>query len=606
VAPWWRCGRSGSIEQLRAGTRDIVGVMVKLARCLAAAAVLCLAGCGGPAPAPPAPARGSADPWPEFAARFIEDYFKANPFFAVQAGRHEFDGQMPDLSAVGIAGEVARLKKMRAEARALPGTVLTNAERFEREYVYSVIDGDLFWLDRARSPFTNPAWYVDQLDPDVYLNRGYAPLEKRLRAYVGYARAIPQIAADVRANLRGPLPESFIERGISGFGGYADFYRNDVAPIFAEVADPLVQAQLAQANAAAARAMDGLKSWLEGERARATQDFAMGAPLFMEMLKDTEGVEVPLARLLEIGRADLERNTQALRVACAQYLPHGSLPACVQKMAAHKPQGGAVQGARAQLARLRQFIIDRHVVAVPSDEVCQVAEAPPYNRANGAYINTPGPYDKGVVYTFYIASPDPAWTARERAAYIPGRADLLYTSVHEVWPGHFLQFLHSNRNPSRIAALWIGYTFAEGWAHYGEELMWEEGLGEGDPEQHIGQLTEALLRDVRYLAAIGMHTQGMSIAEADRMFRGQAFYDAGNARQQAARGSYDPEYLKYTLGKLMIRKLRSDWVARQPGAAAEPDPRKYWYDFHNAFLSYGGPPIPLVRKAMVGEGGSLF
>jgi uncharacterized protein (DUF885 family) len=154
--------------------------------------------------------------------------------------------------------------------------------------------------------------------------------------------------------------------------------------------------------------------------------------------------------------------------------------------------------------------------------------------------------------------------------------------------------------------LWVGYTYAEGWAHYGEELMWEEGLGDGDPEQHIGQLVEALLRDVRYLSAIGMHTRGMSIAQSDRMFREQAFFDAGNARQQAARGTYDPEYLKYTLGKLMIRKLRTDWVARQPGAAAEADPRKYWYDFHNAFLSYGGPPIPLVRKAMVGEDGALF
>ena len=581
-----------------------MGMTVSLGRCLLLATAISLAGCSGPTATPPATT--SVDPWPQYSTAFIEDYFKANPFFAAQAGRHEFDGQMPDLSAAGIAREVARLKQARADAQALPTGALTPPERFEREYVYSIIDADLFWLERARSPFTNPAWYVDQLDPDVYLNRAYAPLAKRMRAFISYARTIPQIAADVRANLRTPLPASFIERGISGFAGYADFFRNDVAPLFADVADPVMQGQLAQADAAAARAMDGLTGYLEAQRPHATADFAMGEPLFLEMLKATEGVEVPVERLLEIGRADLDRNTQALKLACAQYLPHGALAACVQKMSAHKPQGGAVQGARAQLAELRQFIIDHHVVSVPSDQVCQVAEAPPYNRANGAYINTPGPYDKDVAYTFYIAPPDPSWTPRERAAYIPGRASLLYTSVHEVWPGHFLQFLHSNRNPSKIAALWIGYTYAEGWAHYGEEMMWEEGLGEGDTEQHIGQIVEALLRDVRYLSAIGMHTRGMSMAESERMFREQAFYDPGNARQQAARGTYDPEYLKYTLGKLMIRKLRADWVARQGGAAAEPDPRKYWYDFHNAFLSYGGPPIPLVRKAMVGEGGSLF
>ena len=575
-----------------------------LARLLCVAAAVGLAACSGPVAAPPVPA--GSDPWPAYATRFIEDYFKANPFFAAQAGRHEFDGQMPDLSAAGISREVARLQRARAEAQGLAEAALTPAERFEREHVYSIIGADLFWLERARSPFTNPAWYLDQLDPDVYLNRAYAPLAKRMRAFIDYARTIPQIAADVRANLRTPLPASFIERGIGGFDGYATFFRNDVAPLFGDVTDPVIQAELAQADEAAARAMDGLTRWLTAQRAQATGEFAMGEPLFLEMLKATEGVDVPVERLLQLGRADLERNTQALKLACSQYLPRGSLAACVQKMSAHKPEGGAVQGARAQLAELRQFIIDHKVAAVPSDEVCQVAEAPPYNRANGAYINTPGPYDRGVAYTFYIAPPDPAWTARERAAYIPGRAALLYTSVHEVWPGHFLQFLHSNRNPSKIAALWVGYTYAEGWAHYGEEMMWEEGLGDGNPEQHIGQITEALLRDVRYLSAIGMHTRGMSVAESERMFREQAFYDPGNARQQAARGTYDPEYLKYTLGKLMIRKLRADWVARQPGAAAEPDPRKYWYDFHNAFLSYGGPPIPLVRKAMVGEGGALF
>jgi uncharacterized protein (DUF885 family) len=547
----------------------------------------------------------TADAWRTFTAGFIQDYFRANPFFAVQQGRHEFDGQMPDLSAAGIAAEVARLRHARAQAQSIPEGTLSPNERFEREYLYSIIDTDLFWLDRARSPFNNPAWYVDQLDPDVYLTRSYAPLPQRLRAFIDYARRIPQIAADIRANLRTPLPATLVERGIGGFAGYAQFFRTDVASVFAAVADPEAQAQLARADAQAAQAMDGLARWLHGERRRATASFALGEPIFLEMLRATEQVDVPVERLLELGRADLARNTHALTRACAEYLPHGSLAACVQKMSAHKSADGAVAGARAQLAQLRAFIIDRHIVAIPSDEVCQVAEAPPYNRANGAYISTPGPYEHGVAYTFYIAPPDPAWSPREREEYLPGRAALLYTSVHEVWPGHFLQYLHSNRNPSPLAALWVGYAFSEGWAHYGEELMWEEGLGQGDPEQHVGQITEALVRDVRYLSAIGLHTRGMSVAQSQRMFRDSAFNDRGSARQQAERGTYDPEYLKYTLGKLMIRKLRADWVAQQPGSATA-DPRTYWYDFHNQFLSFGGPPIPLVRKAMVGEGGTLF
>ena len=585
--------------------------------CAIAALSLAISGCSGssapsptPAtanpPAPNAPAAATPDRWPEFAARFIEGYLRANPYFAVQAGRHEFDGQMSDWSAAGIAAEAARLHAMRTEAQSFDAAALTEGERLEREIVLTVADGNLFWLERAQSPFTNPAWYLEQLDPEVYLNRDYAPLATRMRAYIGYLHAIRKLASDVRANLRTPLPPSFVQRGIDDFGGYVDFFRNDAPKVFAGVQDSAAQKELAEASAAAATAMAGLKAWLEGERRHATGRYALGEPLFLEMLRSTERVEVPIAQLLEVGRADLERNTQALKAACAQYLPGGTLRACVDRMRANKPSGGPVEGARAQLAQLHDFIVAKNIVRIPSDERPQVAEAPPYNRSNAAYINVPGPFEKGVAYIFMIAPPDPAWSAQERAQYIPGKATLLYTTVHEVWPGHFLQFLYSNRNPSKVAALWVGYAFAEGWAHYCEEMMWEQGLGNGDAEQHVGQLTDALLRNVRYLSAIGLHTQGMTLAESDRMFRERAYTDPGNARQQAARGTFDPEYLKYTLGKLMIRKLRADWVARQPGAAASADPRQYWYDFHNRFLSYGGPPIPLVRKAMVGEGGSLF
>ncbi|MBV8974529.1 MAG: DUF885 domain-containing protein [Sinobacteraceae bacterium] len=572
--------------------------------------ILALSACGSPSPSTPKPAAAAApaspapDPWGQFAERFIESYLRANPFFAVQAGRHEFDGQMPDWSAAALAAEAARLHTLRNEAQAFDPASLGERAQLEREIVLTVIDGNLFWLERAQSPFTNPAWYLEQLDPDVYLNRDYAPLATRMRGYIGYLHAIPRLTADIRTNLRTPLPPSFVQRGMDDFGGYVEFLRKDGPQVFAAVQDDAAQKQLAEASTAAADAMAQLRTWFQGERVRATGRFAFGEPLFLEMLRATERVEVPTAQLLEVGRADLERNTQALRSACAQFLPGGSLRACVERMRSHKPSGGAVEGARAQLEKLRDFILANKILTVPSDERPKVAEAPPYNRSNAAYINVPGPFDKGVASVFNIAPPDPRWSAQERADYIPGRATLLSTSVHEVWPGHFLQFLYSNRNPSKVAALWVGYAYAEGWAHYCEEMMWEQGLGEGDAEQHVGQLTDALLRNVRFLSAIGLHTGGMTLAESDRMFRERAYTDPGNARQQAARGTYDPEYLKYTLGKLMIRKLRADWTARQAGAGG--DPRQYWAAFHDRFLSYGGPPIPLVRKAMVGEGGSLF
>jgi uncharacterized protein (DUF885 family) len=259
-----------------------------------------------------------------------------------------------------------------------------------------------------------------------------------------------------------------------------------------------------------------------------------------------------------------------------------------------------VEGARAQLGMLRQFVVDHDLVSIPGTEQALVAEAPPYQRSNFAYIDIPGPYEKGMPSVYYISPPDPSWSKADQDAYTPGKSVLLFTSAHEVWPGHFVQFLHANRTRSEIGKLFVGYAYAEGWAHYTEEMMWEAGLGNGTPETHIGQLSEALLRNVRFLCAIGMHTQGMSMASCETMFREQAYQDPGNAHQQAVRGTYDPAYLSYTMGKLMIRKLRADWTANRGGRAA-------WRAFHDGFLSYGGPPIPLVREQMLGTAeGNLF
>jgi hypothetical protein len=576
---------------------------------------LSLAGCGKTPPAATAPAEvaapTAADTWPGIRDGFIEDYFKAQPFFAAQNGRHEYDGQMPDLSGDGIKREIARLHAARERIAAVDAAALRPDQAFEREHVLSVIDDQLFWQEKARFPFTNPYWYIGEIDPDVYLSRNYAPLDVRMKAYIAYARAIPKIAAEIGVNLQAPIPKSYLDIGIAGFGGFADFYKHDVGAIFASVKDPDLQMQLAEADAAASDAMSKLKGQLVTGRKTATDDFALGKDLFAEMVRDTDGVEVPVEQIEAAGRADLERNTAALKSECAVYLPKGTIKDCIAKMSANKPAGDLLDAARAELVQLKKFIVDHHVVGIPSDEDALVALAPPYNRGNFAFIQVPGPYDKGVASTFNIAPPDPKWSKAVQAAYLPGKAFLTFTAAHEVWPGHFLQFLHSNSNPSKLAGLWVGYAFAEGWAHYCEEMMIEVGYGKGDPEIHIGQLVQALMRDVRLVSAIGLHTHGMTVAQSERMFREQAYLDPGNSRQQAARGTYDPAYLNYTLGKLMIRKLRADWVAKTqagaPGGAAVPaDPQELWHDFHDKFLSYGGPPIPLLRKEMLGEVGAVL
>jgi hypothetical protein len=542
-------------------------------------------------------AGGSGD-WNRFVAGFLETYFEANPLFAVYQGRHEYDGRFPDWSDAGLQGWTRRLHQLRDSAAAFRLAETDSAGRFERDYLLSRIDRDLFWIERADWPHRNPEYYTDGIDPNVYIAREYAPLPERMRAFTRYAASLPEALANVRANLRTPMPKPFAQIGQGRFGGLASYLKDDVPQVFASVNDTGLQREFRIATAGAVKALEEMAGWL-GERARqGTNDYALGAERFAEMLRTTEGVDLPLESLERRGREDMDRNLAALRQACAQYAPGQSIRACVDRMNAHKAPGGAVEAARRQLDTLEAFVRQKNLVTVPGTERALVHESPPYQRFNFAYIDIPGPYEKGLPSIYYISPPDPSWPRAEQLAYVPGAADLLFTSVHEVWPGHFLNFLHSNRVPSTFGRIFVGYAFAEGWAHYTEEMMWEAGLGGGDPETHIGQLMNALLRNARYLSAIGLHTRGMTVAESERLFREEAYQDAATARQQAARGTYDPAYLNYTLGKLMIRKLREDWT-RDRGE------RSAWRDFHDRFLSYGGPPIPLVRRAMVGGGPEL-
>jgi hypothetical protein len=541
------------------------------------------------------PRGGTDNHWSEFVDQFTESYFKAHPEFAVYSGRHEFDGQLPDTSRLGVAAEVERLRAQRRKAVAFFESRLGAEERFQRDYIVSVIDRDLYWLDSARRPFWNPAFYVDALEPSTYVTREYASPDVRMAAFTRYVGEVPRILADARANLVMPLARTLLQYGIDSFGGYADYYKKDVPVAFASVTDPKLQEQFAAANGKAIAALREFTDYLKAQLPSAKPSFALGPVLFATMVRDTEGVTIPLEDLEAAGRADLDRNLQALREACVEYLKGKTIEECIAKASAKKPMGGTVAAATSQLPVLRAFIAAHDLVSIPGTEAAKVAESPPYARSNFAFINIPGPYEKNLPSIYYVAPPDKSWSAAEQAAYVPSQSTLLFTSVHEVWPGHFLQFLHSNRASWRFGQLFVGYAFAEGWAHYAEEMMWEAGLGAGDPETHIGQLQQALTRDVRYLCAIAIHARELPPEHCEKMFREQAYRDPGNARQQAARGVYDPAYLNYTLGKLMIRKLRTDWIASRGGRAA-------WKEFHDQFLSYGGPPIPLVRKQMLGNG----
>jgi uncharacterized protein (DUF885 family) len=533
--------------------------------------------------------------WAGFVNNFIEASFKSSPGFAVAQGRHEYDGQVSDFSEAAINAEVARLKKAIADAQAFGDDKLDAHQRYQRDYLIAVAKGQLFWNDPegADQLHNNPAAYLGAFDPSVYVTVPYAPKEQRLKAYIKFLQTIPTTAASMRANIKTPMATSFVDYGKSAFGGFVDYFPGDGMAAWKGVGTPEDQQALKTATDAAVQAMKETVTWVDSQRAASKPNFMLGKAKFQRMLADTEMVTTPIEELERIGRADLAANQKLLGEACSRYAPGATIADCMMKMNADKPEGGPVAGARAQLAGLKQFIIDKDIVSIPGPEEAKVEESPPYNRQNSAYINIPGPYEKNLPSVFYISPPDPTWTKEAQAAYIPGKADLLFTSVHEVWPGHFLNFLHANRSKDMFGRVFVGYAFAEGWAHYSEEMMRVKGLEGGTDEILIGQLSNALLRDCRFLSAIGMHTGSMTQAQSYDLFRNQCYQDEGNAKQQAARGTYDPAYLNYTMGKLMIRKLRDDWSASRGG-------EKAWKAFHDGFLSYGGPPIPLVRQQMMG------
>jgi uncharacterized protein (DUF885 family) len=540
--------------------------------------------------------------WDAHVEQFLTGYFTANPTSAVYQGKHEFDGKLPDWSEDGLKKEIARLKGERDKAAAFKDDQLDDRQRFERDYLIAQIDKDLFWRETADQPHTNPYYYADAIDPDVYVSRPYAPLETRIKSYTTYAKNVPAALEQIKGNLKMPMAKNLIKIGRQTIGGLAEFYKTTVIEIFAPVKDEASQKDFAEANTAATKAIEDFDKWLAEKEGTANDNFALGAEKFSQMLKQTEGVDIPLDKLEEIAVKDLERNLNAVKLECEKYAP-GKTPQECMKMASEKKAEGTdvVDMATKQLGDLRKFIQEKDIVSMPGTEEAKVGLAPPYKAWNFAYINIPGPYETNMPSVYYVAAPDPKWDKKKQEEYLPGKGSLLFTSVHEVYPGHFVQFLHANRAKSKFGQVFVGYAFAEGWAHYTEEMMYDAGLGAGDAELHLGQLQEALLRNVRFVSAIGLHTKGMTVEASKKMFIEQGLQDEGNAEQQANRGTFDPAYLNYTMGKLIIKKLREDWCASRGGRTA-------WKQFHDQFLTYGGPPIPLVRKAMMGKDdkGSLF
>ena len=578
-----------------------VGTYPRTTHCLLTIVTLMLASCVNPVdplghdtvPAPLSEARAVAagQDWDRFVGTFMEAYFEAIPAAAVGVGRHEFDGRIPDLSSSGIAARSALFRRFRSQAEQFEATALDRDRRFERDLMIWYLGRRLFWIEAARWPQTNPMFYRGAVNPSVYLDREYAPLTVRQQALTQLLESLPRALQQMRQALQSQIPSSFLKRSIGYYGGLAQHLRSTVPERFVGAGTQQEHAQLLAANHAASAALDALVQDLEERAVTANDEFALGADLFSQMLRDTEMVDVPLAQLQAQGRADLSRNLAMLAKVCEEQLAIADLKACMAHADTQK-SGDPVARGRDQLSHLKHFVQSNDLVTIPSEEVALVRQSPPYNRANLAYISMPGAFEpKPLPSVYYISPPDPDWTAAEQRAFVPNEGRLLYVSVHEVWPGHFLWMLHRNRAQRPLVRMFSSTTFSEGWAHYAEEMMQEQGLGADEPLLHVGQLANALMRNVRYLSAIGLHAQGMTPGQSEALFLDKGLLDIGSARQQAARGTYDPGYLSYTLGKLQILSLRERWLTQ--------DSNRTLKQFHDTLLSYGGAPLALVERYML-------
>ncbi|MGE5244563.1 MAG: DUF885 domain-containing protein [Betaproteobacteria bacterium] len=583
---------------------------VPFARFLAfCAAAALLAACGSPAAPPPKAAPGSGDAaFTELAHRVIADHLRRNPSFATALGVHDYDSDLEDSSQAAIAAESQSFKDFRSQVAAVDPATLTPAVDLDREQLLRALDAGILADDVIRMWAKNPDTYSGGITNAAYviMKRSYAPPADRLKALVARERKMPGALAEARRNLDNP-PRIYTEIAIEQIDGNIGFFRNDVPAAFKDVTDPRLRSDFAASNKAVVDALADYKTYLQKTLLpKSNGSFAIGADTYGKALEANEMIDLPLDRLLAIAEADRQKNETAFQETAKTIDPGKTADAVLASLQKDHPKAGdLLKVTQNTLDSLRQFIVDHHIVTIPPSPPARVEETPPFMRSTtSASMDTPGPFEKGPLEAFYnMTLPDPRWKAAEQADFMRQWYDaaIANVSVHEVYPGHYLQFLYAKSFPSEIRKVYGANTNVEGWAHYCEQMMLDEGFHAGEPKYRLAQLQDALLRDVRFIVGIRLHTQGMTVDEATKLFETEGHQPHPVAVSEAKRGTADPLYGYYTMGKLMILKLRDDYKAKQ-GAAYTLQ------GFHDAFIRLGPLPLPLIRKAMLGEGdtGSLF
>ena len=573
-----------------------------------AALALCLAALPAGAALPPASAPADAALM-ALADDYLDNYyFPANPTAATTAGIHRYDAQLEDFSRAGVQHDVAALQGFLQRFEAVAAAPLSERVRGDRELLLGSIRSNLLTLQVIRPWQKDPSFYPNGITNSVFvlMERDFAPANERLRLVRAREQLMLPALRAARSNLHNP-PRIYTEIALEQLPGIIGFFHDDLPRAFSGVDDAGLQRAFASANAAVIASLQDYQRWLQHELLPASHgDFRLGTRTFRAKLADDEMVDTPLPRLLEIGMADLRRNQAQFARIARELEPDKSAQQVLADLSLnYPPPDKLLDSFRATFDSLIAFIDAHHIVTVPSSVRPILRETPPFMRATTfASMDTPGPFESTAQEAYFnVTLPDPAWNAQRVAGFM---AQFNYpvisnVVVHEAYPGHYIQFLWMHRVDDRVRKLLGAASNSEGWAHYCEQMMLDEGYGQPgngatDERQarllRLGQLQDALLRNARYIVAIQMHTGRMSFQQAVDFFVQQGYQSREVGLVETKRGTADPTYLYYTLGKLQILKLRSDLAARE-GAGFELQ------RFHDAFMQQGFPPLRLVRRALL-------
>jgi len=525
---------------------------------------------------------------------FDEYYFHFNPTAGTFAGFHENDGRLEDYSRAGVERRLGVLDSwLIGFSKEFPSA--------DRDLVLNYIRASKLELETIRMWERDPDRYSSGITNSAFsiMARKFDSPEKRLRSLILREKAMPQVFAEARANLKNP-PRIYTEIAIEQLPGNISFFENDVPKAFEAVKTPALLAEFRETNAAVIAALREYQTWLTNTLLPESKgDFRLGPDSFARKLLLEEMVDIPLDRLLEIGYADLRANQKKFVETAARIDPNRPFREIQAELQKDHPAATAVLDAfRDTLDGLRQFIEEKRIVTIPSKVPPILQETPPFMRAlTFASMDTPGPYEKKAKEAFFnVTLPEKDWPAGRVEDFLQGfhRGTILSTAIHEAYPGHYVQFLWMQQVPSKVRKLLGASSNAEGWAHYAEQMMLDEGYKGDDPRIRLGQIQDALLRNARYIVGIEMHTGARTFEDAIKFFENEGYQTHETAERETKRGTSDPTYLYYTLGKLQILKLREDY-RKLKGSAFTLE------EFHNRFMQEGFPPLKIVRQALLGD-----